>query len=358
MSASARRERPVYAGLTKDFAFALPESRIAQAPVVPRDHARLLHVGEHGLADKHVYDLPALLRAGDMLVLNDTKVIPARLLGQRGGVHVELLLHKRETDATWLAFARPGKRLRVGDVITFAPGFQAKILQKREGGEVLVLFSVPDNELFGWLQKYGEPPLPPYIKRGKGQALADVTSYQTIYAAREGAVAAPTAGLHFTPQLFEQLTLRGVERVAVTLHVGAGTFLPVKTETLRDHVMHAERGEIGAEAAALINAARREKRRIVAVGTTSLRLLEAAADPNGDVRPFQGETDIFIAPGYRFRAVDALVTNFHLPKSTLFMLVCAFAGTARMRNAYAHALDNGYRFYSYGDTSLLERMPA
>jgi S-adenosylmethionine:tRNA ribosyltransferase-isomerase len=348
--------------LTSDFDFHLPPERIAQQPVEPRDHARLLHVmppafagAGPALADAHVYDLPDILRAGDLLVINDTKVIPARLYGLRGNMKTEILLHKKRTDNTWLAFARPGKRLRVGDEIIFAPGFAAEILQKHDGGEITVKFSVPDEKLPEFLQKYGEPPLPPYIRREAGEARQDQARYQTIYAAREGAIAAPTAGLHFTPELLAKLEAKNISRVNVTLHVGAGTFQPVKAERVSDHIMHSEWGEISAGAADAINAARRESRRIVAVGTTSLRLLESAADKKGIVRPFSGETDIFIYPGYHFKTADTLMTNFHLPKSTLFMLVSAFAGVDRIRAAYAHAMAQNYRFYSYGDAVLLER---
>jgi len=340
--------------LTSDFDFDLPPELIAQTPINPRDHAKLLHIGA-GLADHHVYDLPSLLRAGDLLIFNDTKVIPARLYGKRDDVEIEIFLHKKYAPSVWQVFAKPGKRLHVGDRVDFAPDFSAEILEKNEDGEVLVRFSVPDESLPASLEKYGETPLPPYIKRGKGGDVNDRARYQTIYAAREGAVAAPTAGLHFTPELLEKLTARDIECATVTLHVGAGTFHPVKADHVKDHVMHAEWGEITPGIAAYINKARAEGRRIVAVGTTSLRLLEAAADANGTVHPFQDETDIFITPGYNFRAVDALITNFHLPKSTLFMLVSAFAGLDRMRAAYEHAKACGYRFYSYGDASLLER---
>ncbi len=342
---------------TDDFDFVLPPERIAAEPVSPRDRARMLHVRRDGLADRHVFDLPDVLQPGDLLVMNDTKVIPARLYGQRGAVKTEVLLHKKHAERTWLAFARPGKRLRSGDVIDFAPDFHAEILEKRDGGEILVRFDVEDAAFFAQLQRHGHMPLPPYIKRPDGDTIADQTQYQTVYARREGAVAAPTAGLHFTPELLARLDGQGISRVTVTLHVGAGTFLPVKAERLSDHVMHAEWGEISAATAATINAAKREGRRIVAVGTTSLRLLETAADKAGIVHPFAGDTAIFIYPGYRFKAVDALMTNFHLPKSTLFMLVSAFAGLGRMKEAYAHAIAQGYRFYSYGDATLLEKAP-
>ena len=338
-----------------DFDYELPPARIAAEPVKPRDRARLLHVRDGGFGDHHVSDLSDLLRPNDLLVMNDTKVIPARLYGLRGGVKVEVLLHKKQAAQTWLALARPGKRLRVGDVIAFAPEFSAEVLEKREEGEILLRFSCGDAALLKLLERYGHVPLPPYIKRPQGDTAEDHENYQTIYAKREGAVAAPTAGLHFTPELFAKLDAKGIERVTVTLHVGAGTFLPVKVDRIRDHVMHAEWGEILAEAADKINAARKVGRRIVAVGTTSLRLLETAADDAGIVSPFAGETAIFITPGYRFKCVDALMTNFHLPKSTLLMLVSAFAGLERMREAYAYALAQKYRFYSYGDAMLLEK---
>ncbi len=341
--------------LTADFNFHLPAWLIAQSPITPRHDARLLHVSSQGMADKHIYDLPDLLRADDLLVLNNTKVIPARLYGSRGTVRVEILLHRKQADGNWLAFARPGKRLRVGDTIVFAPDFTADIKDKRETGEVLIHFNATDDALSTFLQKYGEPPLPPYIKRVEGEAKAEHELYQTIYAKHDGAVAAPTAGLHFTPELFAKLGARGVQRVTVTLHVGAGTFLPVKAERVQDHVMHSEWGEVTPETAAIINQARKDGRRIVAVGTTSLRLLESAADANGTIQPFCGDTDIFITPGYRFKAVDVLMTNFHLPKSTLFMLVCAFGGIVRMKEAYARAIANNYRFYSYGDGMVVER---
>lgn len=363
-----------------DFDFHLPEERIAAHPITPRDAARLLHINGTGRGDYHVFDLPHLLREGDLLILNDTQVIPARLLGLRGEVKVEVLLNKEKriqdsgfgiqknlsslnpesrvlNPSIWSALARPGKRLKVGDTIIFAPAFTGEIVEKREGGEVLIRFNAAQEDLFTLLNQHGHIPLPPYIKRPQGDTPEDRTRYQTVYAQREGAVAAPTAGLHFTPELFANLDAKGIKRQHVTLHVGAGTFLPVKTERVADHVMHAEWGEITPTTAAAINAAKQEGRRIVAVGTTSLRLLESAADEDGRVHPFCGETSIFITPGYRFRAVDAMLTNFHLPKSTLFMLVAALAGLDTMRAAYAHAINNGYRFYSYGDACLLEKSP-
>jgi S-adenosylmethionine:tRNA ribosyltransferase-isomerase len=340
---------------TSDFDFDLPQESIAQQAIEPRDHARLLHVTPDALQDKHIYDLPDLLRAGDLLVMNDTRVIPARIYGRRGEVKAEVLLHKKTGPATWYAFARPGKRLRVGETIIFADNFSAEIIEKTESGQLLLRFNAEDGALLQMLHQYGEPPLPPYIKREAGTAKADSERYQTVYAARDGAVAAPTAGLHFTPELLQKLKDKGIEQVKVTLHVGAGTFLPVKADYIKDHVMHAEYGEISEQVAAIINKAKNEGRRIVAVGTTSLRVLESAADEQGIVHPFARDTAIFITPGYKFRAVDALLTNFHLPQSTLFMLVAAFMGLEKMRAAYAHAIKSGYRFYSFGDGSLLER---
>jgi S-adenosylmethionine:tRNA ribosyltransferase-isomerase len=338
-----------------DFDFDLPRGRIALQPARPRDSARLLHVGGT-LADRTVLDLPDLLRPGDLLVFNDTKVIPAALSGRRGAASVSVTLHKAVSADTWRAFAKPGKRLRPGDRIDFAPGFAADVVDKAESGEVTLRFAVGGAKLLAALHRHGAMPLPPYIKRAAANP-ADAVDYQTVYARREGAVAAPTAGLHFTPRLFSMLARRGIGHAYVTLHVGAGTFLPVKEENVRRHRMHAEWGEVSAEAASAIRAARAAGGRIVPVGTTSLRLLETAARLDGVVRPFTGETDLFILPGYRFRAADLLMTNFHLPKSTLFILVSAFAGLARMKAAYAHAVAAGYRFFSYGDACLLEPAP-
>ena len=306
-------------------------------------------------ADKRVTDLPALLEPGDLLVINDTRVIPARLRGRRGEAKVQVTLHLREAPGRWRAFARPAKRLRTGDRIHFTGGLSAEVADKGEAGEVTLAFNVAGADLLKQLETAGEMPLPPYIPRAHGADDADAQDYQTVYAAHDGAVAAPTAGLHFTDDLFRALNDRGVGRTTVTLHVGAGTFLPVKAERVEDHVMHAEYGEVSEAACAAIAGARAAGGRIVAVGTTSLRLLEAAAQ-DGALAPFAEETDIFITPGYRFRTADMLMTNFHLPRSTLFMLVCAFAGMDRMTAAYAHAIDAGYRFYSYGDACLLERV--
>jgi len=352
-----------------DFDFHLPEERIALRPVSPRDAARLLLV-EPGrpFQDLAVRDLPGLLRPGDVLLLNDTRVIPARLKGRRlredNIVAVEATLHRRLSPSAWTAFMRPGKRLAVGDRVTFGETsdracllgrLEATVKAKGEGGEVSLGFDLSGPDLDAAIAERGAMPLPPYIAARRAEDEQDRGDYQTVYAQEDGSVAAPTAGLHFTPELFERLEQRGVGICFVTLHVGAGTFLPVKTEELSEHRMHAEWGEVDATTADRLNAARAAGGRIVCVGTTSLRLLETAAGEDGRIRPFQGETAIFITPGYRFRAADGLMTNFHLPKSTLVMLVSAFAGIDTMRAAYAHAIGHGYRFYSYGDASLLWR---
>ena len=297
------------------------------------------------MQDRIVADLPALLQRGDLLVVNDTRVIRAQLEGRRGDARVGLTLDQPQPDGSWHALARNARRLKAGDVIRFErdAALEAEVMA-RDGDSVTVRFNGP-------FEAAGALALPPYIERPDGPTEADASDYQTVFAADPGAVAAPTAGLHFTPRLLEALTAAGIGVARVTLHVGAGTFLPVRTDDVTAHRMHAERGEISAAAAAAISGARR----VVAVGTTSLRLVESAADEEGRVSAFQGDTRLFIRPGYRFRRVGALMTNFHLPKSTLFMLVCAFAGTERMRAAYAHAIAEGYRFYSYGDASLLER---
>lgn len=342
----------------EDFDFDLPNELIAQRPATPRDSARLLHVGP-ARTDCSVRDLPRLLAPGDLMVFNDTRVIPARLIGRKasapGGSRIEITLHKQARADSWYAFAKPAKKLQSGDRVDFQEGFAAEVAEKGQGGEVRLTFDRAGSDLLTALHAQGIMPLPPYIKRAGGADARDLDDYQTIYAAREGAVAAPTAGLHFTPELLAALKARGIGHATLTLHVGAGTFLPVKTDRVTEHRMHAEVGEISPGAAAAINAAKGAGKRIVSVGTTSLRLLEHVASEDGRIVAFAGETDLFILPGYRFKLVDRLMTNFHLPKSTLFMLVCAFAGRERMAAAYAHAVASGYRFYSYGDSSLLER---
>lgn len=358
-----------------DFDFDLPEDRIALRPAEPRDAARLLVVRPgQDLADHVVRELPDFLRPGDAMVFNDTRVIPARLAGLREGrttggadgtpVAVEATLHRRVAPDRWSAFMRPGKRLKVGDRVAFgarddraceADRLDATVFEKHEGGEVVLAFDLSGPDLDISIARHGDMPLPPYIAAKRGEDERDRADYQTVYAREDGSVAAPTAGLHFTPELLEALKAKGVSTHFVTLHVGAGTFLPVKTDDVSEHKMHAEYGQVTREVGDALNAVRAAGGRIVCVGTTSLRLLESATGEDGVVRPFADETAIFITPGYRFRAADVLMTNFHLPKSTLFMLVSAFAGRETMRAAYEHAISTGYRFYSYGDGSLLFR---
>jgi S-adenosylmethionine:tRNA ribosyltransferase-isomerase len=338
------------------FDFELPQCFIANRPASPRDSARLLDLTGEAFADRIVRDLPDLLQPGDLLIGNNTKVIPARLDGLRGEVKIEATLHMRTADNEWLVFAKPGKRLKVGSLIDFADDFFAEVTEKREGGDIRLRFNCGGEKLFQCLEKYGRMPLPPYIQRKRDDELtaSDRENYQTVFAKHEGAVAAPTAGLHFTPELFQTLEKRGVGFETVTLHVGAGTFLPVKVDNTEDHKMHAEWGTISQHTVDRINATRMAGGRIIAIGTTSLRLLESAATALGEIHPFAGETEIFITPGYQFKIVDLLLTNFHLPRSTLFMLVSAFAGLEKMHAAYDHAKEKGYRFYSYGDACLLE----
>nr|WP_321464132.1 tRNA preQ1(34) S-adenosylmethionine ribosyltransferase-isomerase QueA [uncultured Cohaesibacter sp.] len=340
------------------FDFHLPQDRIALRPHNPRDEAKLLFVpSTGGFEDKSVLNLPDLLEPGDALVFNDTKVIPAELNGDRvrGDIraNIHFNLHKREDLATWRAFARPAKKVQLGDRIEFSEGFSAEICEKGDAGEVCLRFNCDGPALDQAIASVGHIPLPPYIASKRAEDEKDKTDYQTIYAQRKGAVAAPTAGLHFTDRLFAMLDEKKIERHFVTLHVGAGTFLPVKAEDTDDHKMHSEWGEITPELAEKLNAVHARGNRIIAVGTTSLRLLESAAGEDGQIKPFCGDTDIFITPGYSFRAIDGLMTNFHLPKSTLFMLVSAIMGRDRMQAAYTHAIKHGYRFYSYGDSSLL-----
>jgi S-adenosylmethionine:tRNA ribosyltransferase-isomerase len=348
-----------------DFDFDLPEDRIALRPVKPRDAAKLLVVEPERLEDRGMRDLPSLLRPGDVLVFNKTKVIPAALSGKRIGrgdaePHIEALLHQRLDGSRWKAFARPGKRIAVGDRLRFGAegrvcllgSLDARVEDKGAAGEITLAFDFHGPILDEAIAALGDMPLPPYIAGRRATDDQDRQDYQTIFAEEEGAVAAPTAGLHFTSDLIDSLQDRGITVEFVTLHVGAGTFLPVKAEETAEHKMHAEWGEITEEVARRVKRAKAEGRRIVPVGTTSLRLLESAAS-SGEVAPFSGSTDNFITPGYRFRTVDLLVTNFHLPRSTLFMLVSAFSGLERMKSAYAHAIAHDYRFYSYGDASLL-----
>lgn len=346
------------------FDFDLPEERIALRPAVPRDSAKMLVVspeGDGAMVDAIARDLPSWLQPDDVLVFNDTRVIPARLQGVRPGnpdgsrqdVPIEVTLHLRESPEVWRSFAKPSKRLRLDDEVCFEGGLRAKVIEKGIGGEVCLQFDCAGPALDQAIAGAGIMPLPPYIASKRAADEQDQQDYQTIYAKNDGAVAAPTAGLHFTDDLLAQLDAKGIQRVHLTLHVGAGTFLPVKVDDTNDHKMHAEYGEITEQAAQALNEARAKGGRLVAVGTTAMRLLESAVDKNGVIHPFADQTDIFITPGYTFRAVDVLMTNFHLPKSTLFMLVSAFAGLDVMKSAYDHATSNEYRFYSYGDTSLL-----
>jgi S-adenosylmethionine:tRNA ribosyltransferase-isomerase len=330
-----------------DFDFDLPEDRIALRPAVPRDSARLLRVTATGLSDHVVRDLPRLLRAGDVLVFNDTRVIPAQLFAHKGEAAIDVTLHMRLGPKDWLAFVRNARKLTPGDRLDFGPSLAGVVVEKRAEGEVHWRFE-SDGPLEVALERAGRMPLPPYIARKRGIDAQDSADYQTVYANEKGAVAAPTAGLHFTPDLLAALDAAGVQRETVTLHVGAGTFLPVKADDTADHRMHTEWGRVPEDVSARLKAAKAEGRRVIAVGTTSLRLLEASA-----LEPFTGTTDIFITPGYRFQSIDGLMTNFHLPRSTLFMLVGALMGLERMHAAYAHAIATGYRFYSYGDASLL-----
>jgi S-adenosylmethionine:tRNA ribosyltransferase-isomerase len=334
------------------FDFDLPPERIALRPARPRDSARLLLVQGSAISDHQILELPQLLEPRDVLVFNDTKVIPAQLEGRRGEASIGATLHKREGPREWRAFLRNAKRARVGDTIDFGSGVSASVVEKAEDGSALLHFHGEEPvELL--LERAGRTPLPPYIASRRPADEADRADYQTMFAREEGAVAVPTAALHFTDRLLEGLNARGIGRETLTLHVGAGTFLPVKAEDTAGHKMHAEWGRIDEPTAARLNAVRAAGGRIIAVGTTSLRLLESAAGENGIIQPFEGDTAIFITPGYRFKAVDGLITNFHLPKSTLFMLVSALMGLDVMKAAYAHAIGRGYRFYSYGDASLL-----
>ncbi len=348
-----------------DFDFNLPEDLIALRPAVPRDAARLLvSRPEHPIEDAIVKALPKFLRAGDVLVFNDTRTLAASLKSTRaqrgpvgGPVGVDISLHQRVNSSQWKAFVRPAKRVALDDVLTIQDALQAHVIGIGEAGEVTLAFSKSGAELDQAIAQFGSMPLPPYIARKRAVDAQDAQDYQTVYARAEGSVATPTAGLHFTPNLLAALDAAGIERHWVTLHVGAGTFLPVKVDKIQDHVMHAETYEVSAQTAAAVSRAKAEGRRVIAVGTTSLRTLESIVDPDGQITYGGGDTDIFITPGYRFKIVDGLITNFHLPKSTLLMLVGALIGMDALHEVYRHAIDARYRFYSYGDASLLWKAP-
>lgn len=342
--------------LVSEFDFELPEDRIALRPVSPRHNARQLIVKGQSFQDKIVFEMTEQFNEGDLIVFNDTKVIPSYLFATRGDMETECNLHKRVSPIEWLAFIKKSKRLKVGDVLTFGEGkLTATITEKHDGGEVLLKFDCGIGELETILTEIGLMPLPPYIASKRAVDEKDNDDYQTMFAKKDGAVAAPTASLHFTDELMAKISDKKIQTARLTLHVGAGTFLPMKVDDTKDHKMHAEWGEVSAEVAALINQTHKNGNRVIAVGTTVLRLLESATDERGVTHQFSGDTDIFITPGYKFRCVDVLMTNFHLPKSTLFMLVSAFAGFDNMKSAYRYAIKNNYRFYSYGDSSLLFR---
>jgi S-adenosylmethionine:tRNA ribosyltransferase-isomerase len=347
------------------FDYALPPGFIAAKPVNPRDSARLLDLSCDLMVDRHIYDLPSLLHPGDIVVVNNTEVIPARLTGYRGKARISITLHKHESDHLWWVFAKPAKKCGIEDCITFADDFAAVVLERGAGGEVKLYFINPVtgaplvvSELHAALDRCGVMPLPPYIPRPDGDIDSDRHDYQTMFATSRGAVAAPTAGLHFTPALASAIEAAGAKIMPVTLHVGAGTFLPVTVDNIADHKMHSEWGLITAETAAAINEAKAQGGRVIAIGTTSMRILEACYKTHGAITAFSGDTDIFITPGYEFGVVDALLTNFHLPKSTLLMLVSAFSGMSQIAEAYCHAIQNNYRFFSYGDACFMTRNPS
>lgn len=336
---------------TEDFSFALPEELIAQEPAVPRDACRLmvLNKSNENIEHRHFYDLPKLLRAGDVLVLNSSRVLPARLLFEFEGKKLELFLLRRVDGNNWMALGKPGKFLQPGKTFTIAPGFGFEVLEVLDDGQRKVRFKTSDQDLDVLIEKYGHTPLPPYIKNSHSKA----EDYQTVYARERGSVAAPTAGLHFTPELLKELHDVGVVIVFVTLHVGLGTFLPIKTTEVEKHIMHAEIFEFSAAAASELQTARLEGRRIIAVGTTAVRVLESCFDEKDGFKPQTGETSIFIYPGYRWKCVDGLITNFHLPQSTLLLLTCSFGGTDHVLSAYSAAVSEKYRFYSFGDAMMI-----
>ncbi|MBI1274386.1 tRNA preQ1(34) S-adenosylmethionine ribosyltransferase-isomerase QueA [bacterium] len=334
------------------FDYHLPEELIATSPATPRDAARLMVVDGPSRQHLNVHNLPDLLQPGDVMVFNDSRVIPARIFTEN---NVECLLHQHMGGNRWRVFAKPGRKLKPGQPVAFGHNLTADVLEKQDDGQVILSFSLDHTQLMAWLTRHGQMPLPPYIQKKRAADSTDQQSYQTIYAKHDGSVAAPTAGLHFTPDLLAKLDAKNIQRHFVTLHVGAGTFQPVKVDDTNEHVMHEEIIQMDESTATALNQAKTEGRRIIVVGTTALRTLESIADDNGRFAPFTGPTGIFITPGYNFKSADMLMTNFHLPKSTLMMLVCAFAGMEEMHAAYAEAIAKHYRFYSYGDSSLLMR---
>ena len=336
-----------------DYDFDLPEHLIAQHPAQPRDSAKLLDASSGQFSDRIMRDLPALLQADDVLVVNNTQVLPAQLYGRKGEGGIGITLHQRLSENSWRAFAKPAKKCSIGTEIHFGETLKAQVIDKAEGGEVVLLFSHASTALDRLIEERGQMPIPPYIKRPKGGVDDDKSDYQTIFASQTGAVAAPTAGLHFTPELLASIKNTGASIAELTLHVGAGTFLPVKTQTLSEHKMHSEWGRLDKASVEMLQQAKVKGGRIICVGTTSLRLVESAFQAHGKLAPFEGETDIFIRPGFRFGVADMLLTNFHLPKSTLLMLVSAFSGYDYIFQLYRHAIDNQYRFFSYGDGCLL-----
>jgi S-adenosylmethionine:tRNA ribosyltransferase-isomerase len=338
-----------------DFDYDLPPERIAAEPASPRSAARMLDMRGGTLTDRVIADLPDCFQAGDLMIVNNTRVLPARLTGKRGEARIQVTLHRRLDDAEWRCFAKPAKKLRLGDRIDFSESLSAEVNFIGDDGERGLLFNHQAEALDAALEQTGVMPLPPYIPRPDGVRADDADHYQTMFAAHNGAVAAPTAGLHFTPELIQTIEAKGITLAQVTLHVGAGTFLPVKVDDIREHIMHSEWGEITEDTAKLINSTKAAGGRVICVGTTSLRILESCWRDHGNIQPYQAETDLFIFPGFQFGVVDMLLTNFHLPKSTLLMLISAFAGKNFVEKAYAHAIAESYRFFSYGDACLMER---
>ena len=338
-----------------DFDFELPSNLIAQKPISPRDNSKLLLINKNKFIDKNFFDLPDLLKKNDLIICNNTKVLASKLFGKRNTSSIQITLHKKNSDKSWLAFSKPAKKINVGDVIEF-DNFKAKILEKLDYGEIRIMFDCDNEELIERISKVGRMPLPPYIKRSKEEKNLDKINYQTIFANKIGAVAAPTAGLHFTESIINKIKSAQIDLDYITLHVGAGTFLPIKEE-IETHKMHAEWGEVSNRVVEKIKKCKESGGRVISIGTTTLRILETAFDKKeNSLKPFSGNTDIFIKPGYKFNVIDMLLTNFHLPKSTLMMLVSAFGGYKNIKLAYQYAIKNNYRFFSYGDCCLIKAL--